>query len=292
VQYLPRDPHRQLDDFRLHPGEVTFALARKILQGLREGLALSRQFALKPRASLRFTFPEGDYAVVGKFFSAYPPQVSPDLSLAREYDNYLQLPGLGLGNGGGQVPRLLGRWPQRSLGLLLEAVPGPDLDRLLLQACVQGESAPLFRGLEKLAHLLAFFHSRPVPALPVSPEPALAYLDKVTAQLLEAGQLTREDWQTLAHERDAWDERFNYENWLKAFDKAGLDPSFYAHRQRPLEEVMPWAHIYVGVSTNFLKREYQYTFQGRETADCKLRCSACGLEKRLSLCRGKHAGRS
>ena len=130
------------------------------------------------RQVLRFTFPAGDYAVVGKFFSAYPPQASSDLSLAREYDHYLRLPALGLGNGGGLAPRLLGRWPERSLGLLLEAVPGPDLDHLLLKACVHGDPAPLFRGLEKLAHLLAFFHSRPVPALPVSPEPALAYLDK------------------------------------------------------------------------------------------------------------------
>jgi radical SAM superfamily enzyme YgiQ (UPF0313 family) len=91
---------------------------------------------------------------------------------------------------------------------------------------------------------------------------------------------------------DAWDECFNYENWLKAFDKAGLDPSFYAHRQRPLEEVMPWAHIDVGVSTDFLKREYRYTFQGKETADCQQRCSGCGLEKRLPLCQEKHAGLS
>jgi len=129
------------------------------------------------------------------------------LSLAREYDHYLRLPGLGLGNGGGLVPRLLGRWPERSLGLLLEAVPGPDLDHLLLQACLHGNPAPLFRGLEKLAQLLAFFHSRPVPADPVAPQPALAYLDKVMAQLLEAGLLTREDWQALAHERHAWEER-------------------------------------------------------------------------------------
>jgi aminoglycoside phosphotransferase len=160
------------------------------------------------RQVLRFTFPEGDYAVVGKFFSAYPPQVSPDVSLAREYDHYRQLPGLNLGNGDGLVPRLLGRWPERSLGLLLEAVPGPDLDRLLHEACVQGEAAPLFRGLEKLASLLAFFHSRPVPALPVSPEPALTYLDKVAAQLLEAGRLTREDRQALGREGAAWAERF------------------------------------------------------------------------------------
>ena len=56
--------------------------------------------------------------------------------------------------------------------------------------------------------MLAFFHSRPVPADPVAPQPALAYLDKVMAQLLEAGLLTGEDWQALARERDAWEERF------------------------------------------------------------------------------------
>jgi aminoglycoside phosphotransferase len=160
------------------------------------------------RKVLRFAFPAGDYAVVGKFFSAYPPQNSSDLSLAREYGHYLQLPGLGLGNGDGLAPRLLGRWPEQSLGLLLEAVPGPDLDHLLLKACIHGEQASLCRGLEKLAHLLAFFHSRPVPALPVSPEPACAYLDKLTAQLLEAGLLTREDRLGLESERTAWEPRF------------------------------------------------------------------------------------
>lgn len=162
------------------------------------------------RQVLRFTFPAGGYAVVGKFFSAYPPQASADLSLAREYDHYLKLPALGLGNGDGLVPRLLGRWPERSLGLLLEAVPGPDLDHLLLQACLHHDPPPLFRALEKLAHLLAFFHSRPVPSDPVATAPALAYLDKVTAQLLAAGFLTREDFQALAAERYAWEERCQY----------------------------------------------------------------------------------
>jgi len=160
------------------------------------------------RQVLRFTFPGDDYAVVGKFFSASPPRVSADLSLFREYDHYLHLPALGLGNGCGLMPRLLGRWPERSLGLLLEAVPGPDLDHLLLQACVHEDPAPLFRGLEKLAHLLAFFHSRPVPVLPVSPAPALAYLDKVMVQLLEAGLLAREDRLAFVGERAAWEARF------------------------------------------------------------------------------------
>jgi aminoglycoside phosphotransferase len=160
------------------------------------------------RTVLRFAFPGGDFAVVGKFFSGYPPRTSSDVSLGREYDHYLRLPALGLGNGDGLAPRLLGRCPERSLGLLLEAVPGPDLDHLALQACVQGDPAPLFRGLEKLAQLLAFFHSRPVRALPVSPHPALAYLKKVAAQLLEAGLLTREDCLALEIEGAAWEERF------------------------------------------------------------------------------------
>jgi aminoglycoside phosphotransferase len=175
--------------FRLPAGEVRV-----------ESLPSSRQV-------LRFTFPGGDYAVVGKFFSAHPPQTSADLSLAREYEHYLRLPALGFGNGGSLAPRLLGRWPERSLGLLLEAVPGPDLDHFLLRASVHGDPAPLFAALEKLAHLLAWFHSRPVPALPVVSEPALAYLNKIMAQLLGAGLLTREDWLALAHEGHAWVER-------------------------------------------------------------------------------------
>ncbi len=151
------------------------------------------------RKVLRFTFPGGDCAVVGKFFSAYPPQTSPDVSLAREYEHYLELPALGLGNGAR---------PEQSLGLLLQAVPGPDLDHLLHQACIQGDPAPLFRGLGKLAHLLAFFHSRPVPDLPVTSGPALFYLDKVRGQLLGAGLLNQEDLLTLTAESAFWEARF------------------------------------------------------------------------------------
>jgi aminoglycoside phosphotransferase (APT) family kinase protein len=90
----------------------------------------------------------------------------------------------------------------------LEAVPGPDLDNLMHQACLSGDLAPLEWGLEKLAHLLAMFHSRPVPALPVVPAPALAYLDKVMGQLQAAGLLTPEDWQALTSERAFWQTRF------------------------------------------------------------------------------------
>lgn len=84
---------------------------------------------------------------------------------------------------------------------------------------------------------------------------------------------------------DAWSEYFDYERWGRAFDECGLAPSFYANRQRPLDETLPWAHIDVGVDPAFLKREYQNTFSGAETEDCRLgRCAACGLERWHPAC--------
>jgi len=81
---------------------------------------------------------------------------------------------------------------------------------------------------------------------------------------------------------DAWSEHFNYENWLGAFNETGLEPGFYAQRERPLDELLPWAHI------AFLKREYQRAIDGRETADCRHQaCNACGLERWQPDCRNK-----
>ena len=52
-------------------------------------------------------------------------------------------------------------------------------------------------------------------------------------------------------------------NWRQAFAEAGLDPEFYARRERPLDEVLPWSHIDIGVSPEFLKREYQHSLEQR-----------------------------
>jgi len=88
---------------------------------------------------------------------------------------------------------------------------------------------------------------------------------------------------------DAWGERFKYENWLNAFEEAGLTPSFYAQRQRPLDELLPWAHIDMGVTTAFLKREYQRAIEGKTTPDCRHNaCNTCGLERWLPACQQKY----
>lgn len=89
---------------------------------------------------------------------------------------------------------------------------------------------------------------------------------------------------------DAWSERFKYANWLAGFDRAGVDPAFYAHRRRPAEEVLPWSHIDVGVSGYYLMEEYERTFRGEETPDCRVVCSGCGLESADGICRMGHGG--
>ena len=90
---------------------------------------------------------------------------------------------------------------------------------------------------------------------------------------------------------DAWGERFNYGNWLCAFEETGLEPGFYAQRERPLDESLPWAHIDVGVTTAFLKQEYQHTLEGKSTPDCRDEvCNACGLEHWQSACQQRLKG--
>ena len=79
---------------------------------------------------------------------------------------------------------------------------------------------------------------------------------------------------------DAWSEHFNYQRWLMAFEESRLDPGFYANRVRPLDEVLPWSHIDIGVSQSYLKREYLRTMKEQETGDCRVgKCNACGMER-------------
>jgi radical SAM family uncharacterized protein len=78
---------------------------------------------------------------------------------------------------------------------------------------------------------------------------------------------------------DGWSECFNFEIWKKAMEEEGIDPDWYARRERPLDEPLPWAHIDTGVSDEFLKREYQSAVSAEITPDCRTEgCNACGLE--------------
>jgi radical SAM family uncharacterized protein len=116
------------------------------------------------------------------------------------------------------------------------------------------------------------------------------------ASLLEAtlsrgdrrlGQVIHRAWK-LGCKFDSWGEHFNFDNWLRAFEESGLEPDFYARRQRSLDELLSWAHIDTGVTIDFLKREYQRSLDSRETPDCRTgACNACGLEQFQLTCQQK-----
>jgi len=102
------------------------------------------------------------------------------------------------------------------------------------------------------------------------------------------GEVIYRAWQ-LGSKFDAWREYFDYQKWLDAFKQCGLDPSFYANRERALDEMLPWEHIDVGVTTEFLKREYHMLWQEQQTPDCRQgKCNACGLQRWQSSCQQKY----
>jgi len=102
------------------------------------------------------------------------------------------------------------------------------------------------------------------------------------------GRVIHRAWQ-LGSSFDSWGEHFNYENWLWAFSEVGIEPDFYTGRQRSLDETLPWSHIDIGVTMEFLKREYQRSLEEKVTPDCRTGpCNACGLEKSQPACVAKH----
>jgi radical SAM family uncharacterized protein len=120
------------------------------------------------------------------------------------------------------------------------------------------------------------------------PEPEVSLLEAALSRGdRRLGRVIYDAWRS-GSTFDAWDERFSYQNWLDAFKKNGLEPGFYAQRERSLDELLPWAHIDVGVTSAFLKKEYQRSLEGKETPDCNYKsCNACGLERFSADCRQK-----
>ncbi len=78
---------------------------------------------------------------------------------------------------------------------------------------------------------------------------------------------------------DAWDEFFNYDLWIEAFEKCGIDPAFYTSRGFGLDEVLPWDIIDIGVTKAFLRRERDKAYEGITTPSCAEKCSGCGANK-------------
>ncbi len=75
---------------------------------------------------------------------------------------------------------------------------------------------------------------------------------------------------------DAWSEHFVPEQWENAMAQHGLTAAFYANRNRSNDEHLPWDHIDIGVTKEFLMKERAKAYESQTTPHCRLQCSGCG----------------
>ena len=81
---------------------------------------------------------------------------------------------------------------------------------------------------------------------------------------------------------DSWSEFFSLDNWLSSMDEEGLDPAFFANRDIPEDEVLPWSMITAGVTADYLRKERRTAMEGRITPDCRKQCTGCGVNRCFS----------
>ena len=76
---------------------------------------------------------------------------------------------------------------------------------------------------------------------------------------------------------DAWDDFFDYDKWVSAFEKAGVNENPYLYRERGEDEILPWDHVSSGTIKEFLQSERKKSFEQVFTPDCFTDgCPDCG----------------
>ncbi len=108
-------------------------------------------------------------------------------------------------------------------------------------------------------------------------DPEVTLLEAVLARGdRRLGAVIQRAWE-LGARFDAWGDQHSAQAWTAAFAEIGLDPDFYAHRERPPDETFPWEVISTGVRRRFLLREYERSQRGEPLADCRAHCHGCGV---------------
>ena len=115
-------------------------------------------------------------------------------------------------------------------------------------------------------------------------EPELSFLEACFARGdRRLGDVLYAAWQRGCR-LDGWQQHFKYVEWMAAFNDCGLDPAFYANRERSRDELLPWDFIDAGVTKRFLLRELDNALQGIVTPDCRQGCQGCGLTAFPGVC--------
>jgi radical SAM family uncharacterized protein/radical SAM-linked protein len=104
-------------------------------------------------------------------------------------------------------------------------------------------------------------------------EAAFSRGDAVMAPLIEKA------W-SLGCRLDGWTEVFNFKRWEEAMHLTGIDAASFAEKSFELADRFPWDIIDIGVSKEFLWKEYQKAISGEISTDCRKICHKCGLDCR------------
>ena len=76
---------------------------------------------------------------------------------------------------------------------------------------------------------------------------------------------------------DGWTDYFSMEKWRQAFDDCGIDPAWYAQRERDRDEIFPWETVSIGIPKKFFWREREAAYRSEITPDCRKQCTGCGV---------------
>ena len=77
---------------------------------------------------------------------------------------------------------------------------------------------------------------------------------------------------------DAWSDQLKLGIWHKAFEEHNINTDFLLHRERSLDETLPWDHIDCGVTKDFFQKEYKNALAEKITIDCRHSpCNNCGV---------------
>ena len=108
-------------------------------------------------------------------------------------------------------------------------------------------------------------------------EAAFSRGDRVLADVLEQ-----------AYQRgcrfDSWSEHFKIAAWEEAFSACGVTMEDYATKERDMTQPLPWSHIDVLVTEEYLRNEYNKALSGTVTKDCRQGCNGCFGKNYATYC--------
>lgn len=74
---------------------------------------------------------------------------------------------------------------------------------------------------------------------------------------------------------DAWDDNFDYGKWTEILASHGITREMYTRAYDP-DEILPWDHIDIGVTRDFLLKERERAYKEIITPNCREKCAGCG----------------